>query len=1398
MDLSATTFKMNQEAAVIEHKYLRQQAWKHISICLTRGVRDQTPGFNKAEQEVIPASWSVAVEGRPKVDKADDDMEGEQHEDAICMCCFDGTSVEGNRILFCDGCNAALHQVCYGVKQIPEGDFFCDRCVYIKVLAKELQISGSQVPSDDQQAIEGMRAKTAAMCCLCPLHHGGLKPTTDGRWVHLCCALWSRDSIITDLSDMSPIDVSRVPVQLPGEGLSTADNSFRSRDRRVFLSSKLKEEDELFMESFSKHCTLSTIERPCMYCALNGGYMSSCSCADTTDGSSLCSNVFHPLCAWFEGAYMKATITDQSYQGLEREGLYPSGVRFTFLCIEHSNMHDYSQRAPPAQLTCGSNVTEEQHNLRSKYRINEDDLEQIPGQNKRRRKKAKRKERNSVSRAMGASATAAAKDLTLDVYGPQFCASCMDPITCDPFQCGYDFTAPPQWEVNEYVVELMNMGPSSSASSTNGLTSTIDYHHSNSNANKTGETVIIDSSETNPFQYNLSEMTNSRVPVSLPNGTVSYAIDVAVAHHDPIQGSSLGDEAKRRSGVFSGGVNYFACCQCGLHIHKSCFMGQRPVEEAAWCCDVCSEANNRGASQESQLIHVSSSSSSSSGLNQYQSNPIVLSQVQTKPNDALDTITDIRCCLCPRRGGYFRRTTDHKWAHPYCATMVPGNIKFTREGMIDIRFVPKESRKEKCFVCNRKNGLCRPCSVVGCPIQFHPICGARSGKALMQSRMGERTAFCCNHIPESVEKLPSGHWIDGYELERFRYSLDRARLIIDILVRREKYKKMLCKAETELLSLRFNKLLDKAKRRKPKAGDSIDLSDLELNESDDDVLSDDDDVLYQHLDVGNFIPIIECPIPTSSSSALTATSSTGNSVSISARWVKRDELRLPRKVFITFAGLDVERKDIYREGGNRMFTKHFRDILSRNSNALRKITQIFSSETEEQEFARLLGIKLRKHMNMELDELLSHLHINTTTSSSSSNTSKGVSRRTKGRMSMEDSSPRGGRGRPKKSSSDDQLDATLDLIDVPELTQSNSPISGRRKRRRTYGVVEVINEELDAPVVVDSELPVLPHRTGRSSRSTKGNEVIKESDVGVVVDGIPPSKGSSRKRILEIAEATVEVVPSSRPRRNKHVTFSGVDSSSIAIDAYQLPVVVEKSSSISSSRSKRNLSVESSSTAASIGRSTRSSSEEPLEVAVTDSKKRSRITEEAPAEVIETVTAEESLQEEVDDDDDDDDVELDDDIEGVITVDEPFEGDIREYFMTNNEAAVDASLASTPFRFMTKSQLREELESDDLCGMMLDDKPAGDTSSQRKIKGFGRSFKKTKISRSVARSSRVLRSRYSNHMKVSYADEWKVYGKRELFRLERRLQVRPTFDFILLPKPHANKHNTDDTHIIPL
>ena len=95
------------------------------------------------------------------------------------------------------------------------------------------QIADEKVQEHGSLDIQAENPRDWVKCALCPSYHGGMKATTDGRWVHLCCAWWSGCAVIQDLNEMSPIDISAIPLQAQSveEDEKNGDSKYSRRRR---------------------------------------------------------------------------------------------------------------------------------------------------------------------------------------------------------------------------------------------------------------------------------------------------------------------------------------------------------------------------------------------------------------------------------------------------------------------------------------------------------------------------------------------------------------------------------------------------------------------------------------------------------------------------------------------------------------------------------------------------------------------------------------------------------------------------------------------------------------------------------------------------------------------------------------------------------------------------------------------------------------------------------------------------------------------------------------------------------------------------------------------------------------------------------------------------------------
>lgn len=116
--------------------------------------------------------------------------------DDVCAVCGDGASEDANQIIYCDGCDVAVHQQCYGVPYIPEGSWRCERCL----------------------------ARGPVRCCLCPAQGAAhaLRCAATGEWVHVLCAVWAPHCALAFVQGPGEIEyLARIDVR----GITPADRA---------------------------------------------------------------------------------------------------------------------------------------------------------------------------------------------------------------------------------------------------------------------------------------------------------------------------------------------------------------------------------------------------------------------------------------------------------------------------------------------------------------------------------------------------------------------------------------------------------------------------------------------------------------------------------------------------------------------------------------------------------------------------------------------------------------------------------------------------------------------------------------------------------------------------------------------------------------------------------------------------------------------------------------------------------------------------------------------------------------------------------------------------------------------------------------------------------------------
>ncbi|KAJ7997149.1 hypothetical protein DPEC_G00225960 [Dallia pectoralis] len=136
-------------------------------------------------ERVLVELESLCEENMQQAIQTEEGLGIEYDEDVVCDVCRSPEGEDGNEMVFCDKCNICVHQACYGILKVPQGNWLCRTCAL------------------------GVQPK----CLLCPKRGGALKPTRSGtKWVHVSCALWIPEVSIGCPEKMEPITkVSHIP-----------------------------------------------------------------------------------------------------------------------------------------------------------------------------------------------------------------------------------------------------------------------------------------------------------------------------------------------------------------------------------------------------------------------------------------------------------------------------------------------------------------------------------------------------------------------------------------------------------------------------------------------------------------------------------------------------------------------------------------------------------------------------------------------------------------------------------------------------------------------------------------------------------------------------------------------------------------------------------------------------------------------------------------------------------------------------------------------------------------------------------------------------------------------------------------------------------------------------------
>ena len=801
----------------VQTTYRFAVAWQTFRHSLRKGMRDaDIPKHLLMWQlnEMMKASAAKSTEASGKVEKKTDNTalvpsasqsvvtaSGEDELDAdeyvVCAVCFDSSSPEDNPVLYCDRCNLTVHKICYGLQSVPDGDFFCQHCEHLRDKMKQAkrnrQSSTAACASAAPSALVATPAASSSPastpdtssypCVLCTHRGGALKPTSDGRWAHILCAMLVPRARLKDVRHMEPV--------------AGVEDAFAAQRQHG---------------------------RVCCVCRIDYGCCAGCS-------HKHCTTVFHAYCGWLAGFYYQADVN-----GID--------IRFSIFCAQHTPDHALAKVKVPQLPATSSSPTP------SPAASPVPQLLQTSGS-------------TTVSLApMGPTPFANLNgDSNSWVSAPSlntfFPANTLTSSRAPPLPPNPATLASPVLQRQDSSGSVSPLFASAAAPSPGQSHSLLSYpreylielrlYQQRDIRNRAREDQRTRDTKKKKRRMEKRRFERSRALhedlyqpgrccVCFQTEAEVYDKKQAAAvlrakerERDKLKPKEQREREKRRkkspwleidsqAPLHAYPANrLLRCDQCQMDVHQRCYgiTDEVLADMAAKRSALALERAEDGEDVETELA--------SSGFLCHR---------------CTLAVRDISCCVCPRKGGSFKPVDvvvlptsappasivpSLKWIHMTCAQWTD-EVRFRDmahlEGIEGVSAISKAKKRLRCCLCKR-GGPCLPCSEPGCQQAMHATCAFFAGVFMQQYQRTRgknegavrRLLYCPRHTPLHLNRyseVPNSYT----RLVKLRSQFDTARVLMDLIKRREKVKLALMQTEMEIEDERWRLAREKAREER--------------------------------------------------------------------------------------------------------------------------------------------------------------------------------------------------------------------------------------------------------------------------------------------------------------------------------------------------------------------------------------------------------------------------------------------------------------------------------------------------------------------------------------------------------------------------------------------------------